>query len=172
MYPISLIYLAKQENSLGLQERNTFGHKDSSIWRMCQAIYQITRSILGRAKAQTILRYLLIFTCYYLPVAVLFSKEEETFSWFPAAFFMKKRNFCFIWIFSTWFSLRIIDVESCGMYAHILFVLKENPSRRVNLTPLSTHDWKTRTPSSWSKQCSTRFQISLLESCDKKQLFF
>ena len=58
-----------------------------------------------------------------------------------------------------------------GRYAHILFVLKENPSRRVNLTPLSTHDWKTRTPSSWSKQCSTRFQISLWK-VDKKQLFW
>ena len=46
---------------------------------MCQAIYQITRrSILGRAKAQT--TYLDTYTLTsYLPVAVLFSKEEETF---------------------------------------------------------------------------------------------
>ena len=117
------------------------------------------------------LRYLyLLATSLYL---FYFLKKKKLFHDFLLLFLWKKEIFA-----SFEFSAHDFPSESLMWnlvvcrYAHILFVLKENPSRRVNLTPLSTHDWKTRTPSSWSKQCSTRFQISLLESCDKKQLFF
>ena len=121
---------------------------------MCQAIYQITRSV-----SQAEPKCKLGTTCSFsLKVK---SQKNRSFSWFLGLKSSRKKEI----LLHLNFQHMISPPQNywCGILvcAHILFVLKENPSRRVNLTPLSAHDWKTRTPSSWSKQCSTRFQISL-----------
>ena len=161
MYPISLIYLAKQGNSWGLQEILLV----TRIHQYEECVRPFIRS-RGLSPAEPKRK---LGTTYSFSLKAK-SQKKHSFSWFLVLKSWRKRNFASFEFSAHDFPPRIIDVES--WYAHILFVLKENPSRRVNLTPLSAHDWKTRTPSSWSKQCSTRFQISLLESCDKKQLFF
>ena len=50
------------------------------------------------------------------------------------------------------------DIHTCCVRRGVESLRRDDGG--VNLTPLSAHDWKTRTLSSWSKQCSTRFQIS------------